>query len=460
MIQLQPKSRDQYLAEGVSLAKGKWRGMCGSLVEEDEYRAAITAICLENTARWMTNLQEDTKVANVGVFDKFALPIIRAVIPNLIATDIVSVQPMEGPVSLIFFLATRYGKTKGTALKGQEITSPLTGHNAQYRYTAEVVDTEAVGAGDGSTAAPALSNLSWLPIRPQSVSISTEISSATSVATDDGNGVLVGADVASGTINYATGAIAITWDTAPDDGADVTASYAYDSEGNENLPALDIMLTSSPITARAHKLRARWSVEAAQDLKAVHNLDVEQELMANIAEEVRYEIDRGIITDLVNVADSASVVAWDTTPPTNVPDYTHRLTFVYKLIEASNLVFSRTKRATANWMVCGLDVASIVESLPNFQPTAVSGPGIVHMGTLQGRWEVYKDPWMDAKTALVGYKGTTFTDTGYVYAPYVPLYRTPVIYLDDMIGRVGLMSRYGKKLVNDDFFVKFTITTS
>jgi len=199
-------------------------------------------------------------------------------------------------------------------------------------------------------------------------------------------------------------------------------------------------------------------VEAAADLKAVHNLDAEAELMAFLAEELRFEIDRGIVQDLYNVADSGAVADWDPTPPTNVSDYQHRLTFPWMLTEASNVIFSRTKRAAANWLVAGVEMCNIIETLPNFRPAAVSGPGIVHLGNLQGRWEVYKDPWMtDPKRGVLGYRGNSFADTGYVYAPYVPLYRTPTIYLDDMIGRVGLMSRYGKKLVNDDFYMQVGI---
>jgi hypothetical protein len=443
--------------EGMRLARGPWARLCEDLVDRDEYRASLTAHLLENTYQYM-HMVEDTRVANVGVFDKFAMPIIRAVMPNLIATDIVSVQPMDGPVSLIFFLATRYAATKGTATAGQEVQSPLSGHNSQYQYTGEVIDEELLGTGDGSTAAITLTSLTWLPIRPGSITVSTTIGSSASTASDDGVGNLTGTDVSSGTINYTTGAIAITWSTAPDADAVINATYAYNSEGNATLPQIDIHLTQAPVTARANKLRARWSVEAAADLKAVHNLDAEAELMAFLAEELRFEIDRGIIQDLYNVADAGAVADWDPSPPTNVSDYQHRLTFPWMLTEASNVIFQRTKRAAANWLVAGVEMCNIIETLPNFRPSAISGPGIVHLGNLQGRWEVYKDPWMaDPKRGILGYRGTSFADTGYVYAPYVPLYRTPTIYLDDMIGRVGLMSRYGKKLVNDDFYMQVGI---
>ena len=446
--------------EGVKLATGQWRHLCEDLVKKDEYRGAMTALLLENTHRFYRSMQEDTKIANVGVWDKFAMPIIRAVFPNLIATDLVSVQPMDGPTSLVFFLEARYGKSKGSALAGQTAFSALDGKDGQYLYSSETIDEEVIGEGDGNDLTPTITPLSWKPIRPGSVILTATVGSATRTIRDNANGVLSGTNV-SGTINYATGEIALTFvTTPPDNGTQITAQYDYNSEGNSELPQLDLMISHSPVQAHPHKLRARWSVEAATDLKAVQGLDAEAELMAFIAEQLRFEIDRGIIQDLFAVSNTGNLAAWDKTPPVGVPYYTHQLTFINSLIEASQVIFKRTRRATANWIVCGTNVASIIEALPNFKPVAISGAGVVHLGNLMGRWEVYKDPYLPDNEALLGYRGTSFADAGFVYAPYVPLYRTPTIYLDDMVGRVGLMSRYGKKLVNPNFFVKTSITST
>lgn len=448
------KSEGQQINEGLRLAKGPWRSLCGELAEEDEYRAALTAILLENSHDFYNNkLTEDTKIANVGVFDKFAMPIIRAVFPNLIATDIVSVQPMDGPVSLVFFLETRYAVTKGSAKAGQTNLSALTGHNSQYQYTSETVDTEAIGTGNGSTTAFTAS-VAWVPVRPASFSIVA----GSVTGADNGDGSISGSGIASGSINYQTGAVSITFSSAPGNGVELDVTYEYNSEGNDKIPQLDLMLTHAPVQAKPHKLRARWSVEAATDLKAVHGLDAEQELMAHLAEELRYEIDRSIIQDLYRIADATSVAAWDATPPANIPYFTHQLTFINTLVTASNVVFKKTKRAAANWMVCGIGVANIIEALPQFKPTNIDGAGVVHMGTLNGRWQVYKDPYLPDYDSILGYRGTSFADAGYVYAPYVPLYRTPTVYLDDFMGKAGLMSRYGKKLVNPDFFVRVSVT--
>ena len=128
----------------------------------------------------------------------------------------------------------------------------------------------------------------------------------------------------------------------------------------------------------------------------------------------------------------------------------HKQTFIDALIEASNLIFRATRRGTGNFVVCGTNVSNVVESLYGFRPQAVAGNGVVFVGTLQGRWSIYKDPYMDADTFLVGWKGGSFLEAGYVFAPYVPLYTTPTYVLDDMLNRKGMMSQYGVKAINRD----------
>lgn len=449
----QNNSLTERVSTGMDLAKGKWKHLCEDLIAKDERRAATTAFLLENTWKFYNNMTEDTKVANVGVFDKFAMPIIRAVFPNLVATDLVSVQPMDGPTSLVFFLEARYALTKGSVTAGQTAFSALSGKDSNYAYTSENIDAEQVGDGDG-TETDFTGTLTWTPVRPGSV----RVTAAGILGLDTGNGTIVGTGIAAGsTINYTNGSIAVNFSVAPANGVDIMVSYDFNSEGNSDLPQLDLQISHSPVHARPHKVKARWSVEGLQDLKNIHSLDMEAELMAFLGEQLRYDIDRGIIADMLAIADS-TVSPWSQTPAAGVADVFHRQTFVYTLIEASNLIFKRTRRGTANWIVCDTNVASIIESLPNFKPSSVSGSGVVYMGTLNGRWDVYKDPYMTVDTALLGYKGTNLVDAGYVYAPYVPLYRTPTIYLDDMVGRIGLMSRYGKRVINKDFFTKVTIT--
>lgn len=438
--------------EGTRLARGPWRRLIGEkLNAEDPYRAAITAMCLENTRKFLRNCDEATQAANIGTFSKFAFPLVRTVIPNLVATELVSVQPMDGPLSLVFYFEARYAKSKGSIQAGQTVFSARNGHDTNYQYTSEVVDVEAFVTGDGTTVAFGPVSLQWTPVRPNSL----RITAGSVTAFDDGNGGVIGTGIASGSINYQTGAVSVTFSAAPASALAVTSTYAYNAEANNLVPELDILLSHSPVEARGQRLRSRWSIEAQADLKAMHNLDAEAETLTFLSEEIRFEIDRGVIVDLLN--GTAYETTFHTTPPSGVSLYEHNITLHNSLVAASNIIFTKTRRATGNWLVTGVNGANIIETLPNFKAENISGSGVVDMGTLMARWRVFKDPYMDPNTILVGHRGTSIADAGYAYCPYVPLYRTPTIYLDDFQGRVGLLSRFGKRMLNSDFYTKIQL---
>jgi hypothetical protein len=136
----------------------------------------------------------------------------------------------------------------------------------------------------------------------------------------------------------------------------------------------------------------------------------------------------------------------------------HLLSLVNQFVVAGNKIFASTGRATGQWIVIGLSVADIIETLPGFVPVPGMPNGMtkgVYMaGTLNGRWSIYKDPFFPSNQWLMGYKGGSFLEAGYVYAPYIPLYTTPMIVLDDFVGRKGLATQYGKKMVNPRFYSK------
>lgn len=442
---------------GRELAEGRWRPLVEQI--EDQSTRELTAILLENERQFIGQLEEDVKIQSIGSFEKFIFPIVRAVFPNLIAKDIVSVQPMTGPTSLIFYLDAVYGSTKGSVTAGDTMFSARKGHLADDQYSSEKVSGETLlNAGATAVGDTAIAHtLSLGSCRPGSFRATMTDATGAVVITDNGIGTLtgVGGDAGTGTINYATGAVAFTAGsniaTAP------SATYNYNSEGSANIPIVDFNLSSVPVRAIPHKLRARWSVEASTNLKALHGMDAESELVALLAEKIRWDIDRRIITDLFTIA-SAGSVEWNKPAPAAVSYNDHKQTFIDALIEASNLIFRATRRGTGNFVVCGTNVANVVESLYGFRPQAVAGNGVVFIGTLQGRWSIYKDPYMDADTFLVGWKGNSFLEAGYVFAPYVPLYTTPTYVLDDMLNRKGMMSQYGVKAVNGDFYATGSVT--
>jgi hypothetical protein len=416
-------------------------------------------------------LGEDTRVANIGSFEKYVFPIIRAVFPNLVATELVSVQPMQGPTSLIFYMDFKAGSKKGTVNVGDVVISSRTGQQASTSYSGEDIVNESAGTGTG--ASTFAGQLAYFPLRPLSVTIVIGDGDADDQTfTDDGNGILAANASGTGTVNYATGEFTLATIVTDNQSDPILATYRYASEGSLQVPQIDVTVTSIPVTARPRKLRARWSVEGAAQLRAVHGTDAETEVTTAMAEEIRFDIDREIIGDLLVLAATQDTDPTDatkeqftfyTTAPSGVSFFEHKMTIVDTFINHSNAIFQATKRAVGNWIVLGTNAASIVESLPMFKAQTVTGSGVVYMGDLQGRWRVYKDPYLpDIKIGsttysgqdrfLVGHRGTSYLDTGYIYAPWIPLYTTPTVYLDDFVGRKGLLTEYAKKPVNALFY--------
>ena len=250
------------------------------------------------------------------------------------------------------------------------------------------------------------------------------------------------------------------------------------------IPEIDIKVESVPVVAETRKLRARWSPELAQDLNAYHSLDAEVELTQILSEQIALEIDREILNDLLMQAGAANYY-WSRAPGKFVnklngtevlaseslapgPSFRGTVrewyeTLVETIIDVANQVHRKTLRGSANFIVVGPDVATILEASVYYKPNfTLDGDGQVSqpmtlgadlVGTLSNRFTVYKDPYFPRNKVLVGYKGGSYLETGYVYAPYVPLIVTPTIFQpDDFTPRKGVMTRYGKKMVRSDFY--------
>ena len=250
------------------------------------------------------------------------------------------------------------------------------------------------------------------------------------------------------------------------------------------IPEIDIKIESLAITATTRKLRARWSPELAQDLNAYHSMDAEVELTSILSEQIALEIDREILNDLVTQANGANYY-WSRAPGKFVnktngspvtlasslsigPAFTGTVrewyeTLVETIIDVANTIHRKTLRGSANFLVCGPDVATVLESSVLYKPKfSIDGEGQVAspftigaeaIGSLSNRFTVYKDPYFVRNKILVGYKGGSYLETGYVYAPYVPLIVTPTIFApEDFTPRMGVMTRYGKKTVRSDFY--------
>tara|TARA_R110001583_G_scaffold80099_1_gene215518 strand:+ start:10688 stop:12538 length:1851 start_codon:yes stop_codon:yes gene_type:complete len=243
----------------------------------------------------------------------------------------------------------------------------------------------------------------------------------------------------------------------------------------EAIPEIDIKVDSVAVTAVTKKLRAKWSPELGQDLNAYHNLDAEVELTGILSEQVALEIDREILEDLIKRA-TAGRLHWSRNPgqflnretgsevgaASAAPDFTGTVSEWYEtLIETINDVSARIHRKTlrggANFVVCSPEVAGILEFTAGFRAAVTvdsnGTAGAVNVGSISKKFDVHVDPYFPRNIVLVGRKGNSFLESGYVYAPYVPLQVTPTIFgTEDFAPRKGVLTRYGKKMVRPDMY--------
>lgn len=430
---------------GNSLTMGS---LAEALEDVDGMSRSGTAIMIKNLWEWHQSLDETTKIVNVGDFDKFAYPMVTIVYPNLVAHNLVSVQPMDGPTSIIFYLQALYNASKAPTVAGDNMIT-----NPNPMYASEEIEGEVVATGTNSTG-PYTGTAAWIPVSPNTV----VITDGTETFTDNGSGTLTGDLGGSGTIVYATGAINVTFNGAVGTGVPITANYEYDQEGNTQVPEVDLNLVQTPVTARSRKLGAKWTLEGAFNLKKLHGRDAEVELVAACTNELKFGVDQGIITDVWN-GTSQTQAGWSQTPDTGVSYAEHQLSFVRTLIQASNKIFDGSGRAVGEWVVAGIDVASVIEALPGYEATGkLTGRGIYESGMLNGNWRIVKNSYFTATNYLMGYKGGSMFDTGYVFSPYLLFYTTPTYTLMDFITRKGFATMSGKKMVDNTFFCRGSVT--
>ena len=254
-----------------------------------------------------------------------------------------------------------------------------------------------------------------------------------------------------------------------------TTVWGLENEGN--IPEIDIKIDSVAITAVTKKLKAKWTPELGQDLNAYHNLDAEVELTQILSEQIALEIDREILEDLVQ-GSTAAVRYWSRAPgrfldretgreaeglAAGPPDFTGNVSEWYEtLVETCNDVSAQIHRKTlrggANFIVVSPEVANILEFTAGFRANVTvdsdrGTAGAVKVGNLSKKWDIYVDPYFLRNVILVGRRGGSFLESGYVYAPYVPLQTTPTIFgVEDFVPRKGVMTRYAKKMVRPDMY--------
>lgn len=383
--------RNIRIAEKVQKAQGKTLTL--------EKKAALAQV-LANTQQ---RLNEATNSSNIPS-KTFFMDMLTAVVPNLIAPDIVSTQALESKAGIISYLRFTYGTNKGSVSAGQMFNNSLyTGNSNQY-YTSRTIDEEPVIDGV---------NFEFTPILPKTIVLNLPDGTR---YTDDGTGNLINplTSTTVGTINYATGAFNCA--TAVDG---TLATYDYNNEQVPDLqvPELNMSLAQIPIYAKSRKLAAYWGFDAAYDLKQQYGTEILDVMSAQAAGEIAHEIDMEVVSRLYNGAAAGPELTWSKIPPHGVNVIDHYDSFWARLTEGAKMIQQATQRVHPNFIVCGTNVSAVIECMRNFDGTGASdavGPHFI--GTLGSRYKVYVVPSMAEDTFVMGYKGTNFLETGLTYS--------------------------------------------
>jgi hypothetical protein len=482
----------------------KWSPVLGKCREVPKSKFGLMASILENQYNaWNPQnrsmiLEDQTTTANIADFTRFALPLIRKSYPKLIADNLVGVQPMSQPASLIFYIRYRYALSKGQTVAGTQIMRQNTAQSYArsngwaldpYYSSQEVRGEDATVAGDLLSATATLAHR---PVLAGTVVVEVFASEADASpncddavpclrvgfdSAGDPDVVLIGdcteftstlaVDEAGSSFNHSTGAVTVALSAGSfPAGAVARVNYEYDLEANPFQPEVTLSIDSDSVSAITRKLKTSWSLEAAQDLKSVHNIDAESTLTDLMADEMVAEIDREIINDLIIAAAIRADHNFATAAGASVNFTDRNIALMYKALEVANVIHRTTLRGPANWMVMSADLCSKFEQLNDFRSSdALSTEGvdigIMNIGTVQGKMKIYKDPLFPNCKILMGFKGSSVLDAGYFYAPYIPLLSTPTVMdPNSFTPNKGVMTRYGKKLIEDGGLYYATITVS
>ncbi|MBC8427947.1 MAG: hypothetical protein H8D94_00590 [Candidatus Pelagibacter sp.] len=541
---------------------GKWdkTGLLDGLNED--FEKGGMAVLLENQARQL--ISENSGVggrasgASAGAgseeWSGVALPLVRRIFGEIAAQEFVSVQPMNLPSGLVFYLDFKYGKTTGqgegfgtnnavsvpggdvNSLAGKTGPNSPSGSSAPYgvgglygegRYDYTINTAETAGLKMSVDAILTTGEFITSSVTYKDINFNQEFSASLSAAElykietlasdlsdadlkavrsfniSESAGVTPNTAIHSLLPQFTTyggtnvvfivsGSTSLTFNPGPHSETNFSSCSAiYSKQPTESdrgdfedtvgdaasdtlaIPEVDLQLRSQAIVAKTRKLKAVWTPELAQDLNAYHSVDAESELTSMLSEYISMEIDLEILDMLIQ--DAVTTDYWSVTPGedyngtgTNEAAWNKTTfygtrfewwqTLVGKIQKMSNEIHRLTLRGGANFVVCSPKVSTILESLPGYNSSAGANAqqyamGVTKIGAVDGRFQVYKNPYMTENQILVGFRGSNFLETGAVYAPYVPLIMTPLVYdPSDFTPRKGVMTRYAKKMIRPEFY--------
>ena len=498
---------------------------------EGENKVHNMAQLLENQARQL--IDESSRVGGPGTeeWSGVALPLVRRIFGELAAQEFVSVQPMNLPSGLIFYLDFKYGTANQGFSVGEDVygnTSasgdPTGGLYGQGKFAystkqnstaAQTLHASTIGSGTFTTGSVAWSDVDFEPDLSSSVNASAgadnslvKITVSTAAMTrpdteavrsmvisgslideylpaytklsgsSDNEVVFIARQSGAGTVD----AMVVRYSQQPTDSTrgdfEVTTSedWSGGDTGDIGIPEIDIQLRQVSIVAKTRKLKAVWTPELAQDLNAYHSVDAEAELTAMLSEYVSMEIDLEIL-DMLRANADAKTEKWSAKVGFEYDSGTGAFlessgaskaytkgewfqTLGNKIQSVSNAIHQKTLRGGANFIVVSPETATIIESIPGYASDSNADStntsyamGVQKVGALNNRYTVYKNPYFTENVILVGFRGSNFLETGAVYAPYVPLIMTPLVYdPSNFTPRKGVMTRYAKKMVRPEFY--------
>lgn len=445
---------DKALKENASYGKGL-----------DQYKKITLAQLLENTSNAYDLYKAMNEAAGVQVTaiapKNDYLNLVTAVVPTLVAEDIVSVQPLKQKAGVAYYLKTTYGSTKGKITDGDVISQIdrvwAANTDAAIEFSSEDVTDEAVVVSGSTTKS---FTLAWTPVIPGSVSFISNATGNAVITDKDKDTKLYSGTTQVGSVDYSTGAVTILEAQNTNVPKDSLVTYQLDllTSPVDNVPEIKTTVTDITLTARPRKLKTVFGMDAAFDLMATQNIDLQSLLQENTTNEIRNEIDGEILRDLGNNGGSLSI-SWNKQVPFGISKVEHYDSFYQTLVEGANKVFNQTRRVTANIVICGEYASNVIETHRLFNAAASmneAGPHI--MGTLNNRFIIVKNPYYASNKFTMCYKGDVPFDCNYVYAPYMPVTATQFIMGADFSGSRGYATSYAKRLIANAFFCNGLVT--
>jgi len=522
------ESSNQYkvVSDDAKRLSSKWTksGLLEGIKNENDRNTM--SILLENQAKQLVSEASVTGgsagTAGAGYssegWNGVALPLVRRVFGEIAAKEFVSVQPMNLPSGLVFYLDFKYGTgvrpfSSGGSLYGANATTNVTDIASaslygagKFGYTSNQFSAS-IAAVTGSTATwydfhndadysssfstykrvlvPLPTNADVNAIRSFIITSGSTVATAQNLqaftmpsdATNTTASFFITASALTNVTGASVGNFQLYYSVAPTAGArgdfeDASGAGFPNAQSATAIaiPEINVQLKSEAIVAKTKKLKAQWTPEFAQDLNAYHSVDAEAELTGILSQYISMEIDLEILDMLIQNAYTEEywsavnnqAVGTSGVTNSNLGFYNTQggwfQTLGTKLQKVSNTIHQLTLRGGANFLVTSPTVSTILESIPGF---AADGDGdkmeynfgIQKVGSLNSRYKVYKNPYMTENIILMGYKGTQFLECGAVFAPYVPLIMTPLLYDPaTFTPRKGLMTRYAKKMIRPDYY--------